>query len=218
MSTVQVVPTRVPRRRSETRKRLLEATQAILLDGGAAAVTVDSVTTRAGYTRGAFYSNFTSIDDLVFGLYGEHMAEVLDRLSTATERVARDIPGTLKDAVEGVVAVMPFDVEWLRIRINFASQARHDAILAEQFVEQEQAFRGALQPVLVRSLAQVGLEPTVDADEFTRAVIAAHNGALANSVTDPDPLRLRVLVCTAVILSLTRDMSGLNLRTTQEHP
>lgn len=170
-------------------------------------MTVDSVTSKAGYTRGAFYSNFTSIDDLVFGLYADHMTAVLDRLRDATDRVVNESPDTLKAVVESVVAVMPFDVEWLRIRINFASQACHDQALSEQFLEHERTFHDALEPVLVGALAQVGLEPTIKADKFTRAVVAAHNGALANSVTDRDPLRLRVLVCTAVIMSLTQPVA-----------
>ncbi|MEH0111207.1 TetR/AcrR family transcriptional regulator [Tersicoccus sp. MR15.9] len=204
-----VAPTgRVPRRRTETRRRLLEATEQILLDGGISAVTVDSVTGRAGYTRGAFYSNFTSVDELIFGIYSDRQTRLLDRLTSVAADTTAMHGGSIRSAVETVIAAIPFDIEWLRIRIGFASQARFDPCLRDLFEEHEHRFLDALSVVVMETLRQVGLTPTVDAKEFTRAVVAAHNGALANSETDEDPSRLRVLVCTAVVLSLTRPLEG----------
>ena len=55
---------RPTRRRAETRSRLLRAALEVFSEKGFGRTTVDDVCARAGYTRGAFYSNFVSLDEL----------------------------------------------------------------------------------------------------------------------------------------------------------
>lgn len=54
--------------REQTRQRLLEAAAALLVKKGLAAVSVEDIAKHAGYTRGAFYSNFKSKTDLFIEL------------------------------------------------------------------------------------------------------------------------------------------------------
>ena len=56
------------RRRSETQDRLLAAAVPLFAERGISASTVELICERAGFTRGAFYSNFESKDDLVRNL------------------------------------------------------------------------------------------------------------------------------------------------------
>lgn len=70
-----VVTCRMPRKRltreesrEQTRTRLLEAAAAVIAKKGLAATSVEDVAEHAGYTRGAFYSNFKSKTDLFIEL------------------------------------------------------------------------------------------------------------------------------------------------------
>ena len=66
MSTPVDIPrTRDPER---TRERILDAAQALILDHGFGATTVDAVVTRAGITKGAFFHHFSSKSDLARAL------------------------------------------------------------------------------------------------------------------------------------------------------
>jgi AcrR family transcriptional regulator len=51
--------------RAQTRERLLEAARTVFLQDGIEAVSIEEVAEAAGYSRGAFYSNFESKDDLL---------------------------------------------------------------------------------------------------------------------------------------------------------
>ncbi len=51
-------------RRAATRARLLDAARDVFAERGAGGASVESVCQRAGFTRGAFYSNYASMDDL----------------------------------------------------------------------------------------------------------------------------------------------------------
>ncbi|MGU7784860.1 TetR/AcrR family transcriptional regulator [Burkholderia sp. PU8-34] len=63
-------PTRLTREQSkdQTRERLLNAAQEIFLTKGFVAASVEDVAAAAGYTRGAFYSNFRSKAELLLEL------------------------------------------------------------------------------------------------------------------------------------------------------
>jgi len=53
------------RRRKATRARLLSAAAEVLSERGFHGASVEEICERAGFTRGAFYSNFAAKDDLV---------------------------------------------------------------------------------------------------------------------------------------------------------
>jgi len=54
--------------RDQTRQRLLDAAQSIFLAKGFVAASVEDIAEQAGYTRGAFYSNFSSKSELFLHL------------------------------------------------------------------------------------------------------------------------------------------------------
>ena len=54
--------------REQTTQRLLDAAQKLIAKKGLSAASVEDIAEAAGYTRGAFYSNFNSKDDLFIEL------------------------------------------------------------------------------------------------------------------------------------------------------
>jgi AcrR family transcriptional regulator len=66
--------------RDLTRQRLLDAAAVIIAKKGLAAASVENIAERAGYTRGAFYSNFDSKNDLFLELLRRDHQNVQDNL------------------------------------------------------------------------------------------------------------------------------------------
>lgn len=54
--------------REQTRQRLLDAAAVVIAKKGLTATSVEDITAQAGYTRGAFYSNFKSKTDMFMDL------------------------------------------------------------------------------------------------------------------------------------------------------
>jgi AcrR family transcriptional regulator len=73
------MPVRLSRmeRREKTRQDLLTAAETCFVTRGFHATSVDEVAERAGYTKGAVYSNFASKEDLFFGVYQRRVDHVL---------------------------------------------------------------------------------------------------------------------------------------------
>jgi AcrR family transcriptional regulator len=64
-------------RREQTRRELVAAAEACFVSRGFHASSVDEVAERAGYTKGAVYSNFASKEDLFFAVYERRVEQVL---------------------------------------------------------------------------------------------------------------------------------------------
>lgn len=64
-------------RRQQTHEELVTAAEACFVGRGFHATSVDEVAERAGYTKGAVYSNFASKEDLFFAVYQRRVAQVL---------------------------------------------------------------------------------------------------------------------------------------------
>lgn len=79
------------RRKQQTRERLFEAARSVFLEKGLAATSVEDIVKAAGYTRGAFYSNFHCKQELLLELLRRDVDEVSARLqSIVAERGRAD--------------------------------------------------------------------------------------------------------------------------------
>ncbi|WP_432513836.1 TetR/AcrR family transcriptional regulator [Kineococcus sp. SYSU DK001] len=176
---------RTTRRREQTRARLLAAALDVLGEQGLARSSVESVCERAGFTRGAFYSNFATMDDVVAALYTSQAAALVDRV---TERLADGLPGTDLDQVVGhVLEVLPVDRQWHAVRAEFTAQALRNPDAAAALAEHRARLRAELAPVLVAALHRIGRRPAVGADDLVRALVTAHEGLVTSTLLGEGP-------------------------------
>src|ERR1700747_14093 len=85
MSRVRTRPTR-----DDTRDKLFEAAARVCEEQGIGGPRIETIAAAAGFTRGAFYSNFKSKDELIIAMLEDHveqsMRRSLDLLAQATTR------------------------------------------------------------------------------------------------------------------------------------
>jgi AcrR family transcriptional regulator len=74
MSRVRTRPTR-----DDTRDKLFEAATRVFEEQGINAASIEAITAAAGFTRGAFYSNFASKDELIVAMLGDHVEQSIRR-------------------------------------------------------------------------------------------------------------------------------------------
>ena len=72
MSRVRTRPTR-----DDTRQRLFAAAARLFETKGIGAASIDAIVAQAGFTRGAFYSNFAGKDDLIVAMLEDHAEKSL---------------------------------------------------------------------------------------------------------------------------------------------
>jgi AcrR family transcriptional regulator len=196
---------RVTRRRAETRRRLLSAASEMFVENGFGRTTVEDVCERAGYTRGAFYSNFGSLEEMLFTLYGDRSAAVVEAVANAVGAAVDSDERTLDAVMDAVVGALPVSRDSHLLNLEFAIHALRHPDVAAALAEQRRQLREALVPVLRLGLQAVGI-PFTDSslDDLGRAVLATQEGMYLQELLEPlDPHlpSLRRQALTAVLVN-----------------
>lgn len=176
----------VKRRRPHTRQRLLDAALEVYAERGFGNSSVEHVCERAGFTRGAFYSNFTSLEELFLAMWEQRstqmLADVEALLSSPGKQPRVD---SLGDIVECVLAVVPIDDKWYRVNAEFTAHALRNPSLKRVIIAREQGILATLMPLLDQLLDQLGLVIT-DRAALGPALVAAHDGTLVQCLIEDD--------------------------------
>src|ERR1700760_809160 len=75
MSRLRTRPTR-----DDTRDKLFEAAARVFEDQGIGGASIEAIAAAAGFTRGAFYSNFASKDELIIAMLENHVEQSIRRM------------------------------------------------------------------------------------------------------------------------------------------
>ena len=176
---------RVTRRRAETRARLLEAAFGVFAAKGFGQTRIDDVCAAAGYTRGAFYSNFTSLDELFFALYDERAAIIAGQVAQAL--AAPPLDSSVRPVIERTAATLLLDRDWLLVKTDFLLHATRHPVLAKRLAAHRDELRAAIQDRLEAVRGQLSLpSPIADIPAAARAVVAAYDGVTVQLLLDGD--------------------------------
>lgn len=185
-------------RRHKTRERLIDAAYEVFSEHGVHAASIEMVTEVAGFTRGAFYSNFESKEELFFALAERETGLRLSRLKLAVEaqhqRTKTNIPnfdeGTVKDLVRSMVAMQSDDTRWFLVLGEFRLFAMRDQEVARRFLAHEHDIAVELAELTALAIASVGarfsLEPYVVAGIVSTTYETAMQQAILSGVDNVD--------------------------------
>src|SRR5512132_4585196 len=172
-------------RREQTHQDRLTAAESCFLSRGFHASSVDAVAERAGYTKGAVYSNFTSKEDLFFAVYERRVEQVL------TEVVPGLLQGSAEDAFDqlaaGAIQRRDPDDGWRAVFFEFWAHVLRHPELRERFAAIHARF---LEPMAegVRQLAAdrgLTLPSDVTAGQVAVAWNAMEVGLVLERLTQP---------------------------------
>ena len=173
-------------RRAQTRAALLDAAARVFVERGFAGASVEAIAVEAGYTRGAFYSNFASKDELFVALLQERGFEM-------ARSVARESAGKSASEVGAAAAAIHGHevAEWMvRLFLEVLAHAGRDPEarrLAAGFWSGTREI-GAEQ--IRRRYEATGDEPPADPSEIASAFIALDIGLALQRYVDEDAVSL----------------------------
>jgi AcrR family transcriptional regulator len=81
MSRVRTRPTR-----DDTCEKLFEAAATVFEEQGIGSASIDAIAAAAGFSRGAFYSNFKSKDELIIAMLEDHVEQSISRIHDLLDR------------------------------------------------------------------------------------------------------------------------------------
>ena len=131
----------------DSRTRLLDAAASIFAAKGYRSATVEEVVSAAGLSKGTFYWNFKSKEDLFQTL----LEERIDRPARALMEITRTAPAdrpTAPDVSAGLAELIAGQRETLLLLQEYWAAATRDARLARRYRVRQAALREALAETL----------------------------------------------------------------------
>jgi AcrR family transcriptional regulator len=175
-------------KQARTRSALIDAAQTVFLRRGFTGASVEEITAEAGFTRGAFYSNFESKEELFVQLLQERVFSYYGRM--AERRLAADLdhlPSLRETGEELARLQVERETEGLfRLFLEvLAHAARHDTLRAvpAQFWSDNRAL---IAEVTAQAHAEAGKAPPADPQLLATAMIALNLGLSIQRYVDPD--------------------------------
>jgi AcrR family transcriptional regulator len=177
-------------KQAETRQRLLEAAEYVFRRRGFSGATVEEITERAGFSRGAFYSNFESREQLFIELLHSRVYDDFTRMleRTPRERTARkQMAATAREFARRYEHAERWLFElWLEC---LAHAARHPefASLPATFWRGNRALTAQ---TIDATYGQVGERPPIESKHLATALTALDIGLAIQNLVDPEEVPL----------------------------
>ena len=174
-------------RKARTRVELIDAAARVVGRKGYHAATVDDIAAEAGFTKGAFYSNFESKEDVFIEL-------VADRSRNWTIAVARAYEGTeplpdrLQRGGEVLTRMVEEQVDWMLLSSEMLTQCVRDPRLRERLAAAYEECRQVIARVVDRVETDFGVQLPTPSDQVATMMMAMTDGFVYQRLADPDRL------------------------------
>jgi AcrR family transcriptional regulator len=169
--------------KARTRQALMDAAGALFAEVGYRAVTVEAIVERAGFTRGAFYANFTDKADLFLTLVEETRAAEFE---DAAELMATTPDDQKLDAVQAWYDGLGGHRPWGLAYAEFWPEARRNPEHRARLAARNRAQREAVTAMAQRWCDENGLVSPRPIEELALYIVALGEGLGAHREIDPD--------------------------------
>jgi AcrR family transcriptional regulator len=196
------------RRRAATRERLLDAARIVLAGEGIQGASVEHICDQAGFTRGAFYSNFSSKDELLLALCERESEDMFDKLRMAADPSALaglDASEAVAVVFDRFVMLQPPDREWFLVQSEFELRSVRDDAVGRQFRAVWTEVKHEVQELMVTILDKLGLRLTIDSHDAAIILMGTYDMALREALIENRPIDLDLLrrVMPTLVVSAT---------------
>jgi AcrR family transcriptional regulator len=174
----------IVRRREVTVERLLDAALDTFAERGFAAASVEDVCRRGGFTRGAFYSSFTSKDELFAALFTRELAREMARVEQLLTGLA-DEPDPVTAAVDRCLSAFRTDRTWTLVATEYALHAARHPAAAELLQRHREELYAQLTGLIERAATEAGVRLAVPARQLASTIAALHDGVSLLALSQP---------------------------------
>jgi AcrR family transcriptional regulator len=183
-------PSRQAARTAATRRKLLLAAEQTFARDGYEAARLEDIAARAGYTRGAFYANFDSKEDIFFALLEQTVARRIGEVNELLER--HDNPQQRLRALRKHYAQIAKDRRLALLSLEFKLFAVRHPEAHARLRSRQRGLRACGGDIVRRVMKSLGRSLPISSGAAATALGAFSHGMLlehlvdANSLTDAE--------------------------------
>jgi AcrR family transcriptional regulator len=176
---------RVRPSRDETRQRLFEAAAEVFAEHGVGAATVEEIASAADFTRGAFYSNFATKEELAVAMLDDHLA----RSQAHNRTLAREHPEPA-DLIQALRTDTDRHDDPLHLnpllQVELMLYVARTPELRPALGEHLQTMRTLVGEIVASTMRASGVTPPADVEMLGTIVVAIEDGLRLHRLIDPD--------------------------------
>ena len=176
-------PSRQQGRTEITRARLIQSAEKVFARDGFEAAKLEQIAADAGYTRGAFYANFDSKEDLFFALLEKEIGSRIANLEKEMDKV-REPEAKLK-AMRNFFLSKALDRRWCLLALEFKLFAVRHPEVKQRLAAMHRRFVGPRVGFLEEVMSGMGREPPASAYATGVSMAALGNMLALEHMLDP---------------------------------
>jgi AcrR family transcriptional regulator len=182
-----VTPARLSRKEKQekTRSSLMRSAGRIFCKRGLERASIDEVAEEAGYTKGAFYANFRSKQELFLAMLDERFTQRIEEVDRAFAD-NEPPPQQARQAAAEYARAFRADPGAERLFFEFASYALRDEDFRQELLTRFATLRDRLERVYQRRTDEYGLDLDIPMERIVRMVIAMADGWALWQLLDPE--------------------------------
>ncbi|WP_195909023.1 TetR/AcrR family transcriptional regulator [Microlunatus sp. Gsoil 973] len=169
-------------RRAQTRERLMNSAVEVFAERGIFGASVEEISEHAGFTRGAFYSNFADKDDLVMALLRSYAERDVRTVEEITDLIRDNAglrgnpPGVLINrALTRLLGDASNERSSILARHEMDLYAARHSALRRPYREYSEQLKQRIVALLDGTMQAIGLEFSVDVPTAVHLLHAATN-------------------------------------------
>ena len=206
----EIVPKAIKQRltrqesRLETRTKLLDSAAQLFARGGYEGASVDLIAESAGYSKGAFYSNFESKEAIFLELLDTHKRREIDALA---QLLAQDVPTSeLVSLIRNSESSRVSDFDYGLLSAEFQLQACRDRTFAKTYAKLHRTHVDTMAGLITKLFAKLDRTPPSEPKDLADILMALTTGLSLQRTSVQGPLRKGFLTA-AILLVLGLDQS-----------
>ena len=176
-------PTRLERQ-AATRAALLKAASRTICERGMDGASIDLIAAEAGYTKGAFYANFASKEDMFLAILDEKFDAEMERLGAVMSGAGEPL-AEARQAAEEFLSYVDRDPEWPRLYQEFATHAARNEQFRQILAERQRGLRERMAAIFAHWTTVLGVKPTISHEDLAAMIFAMADGFLFSRIIDP---------------------------------
>ena len=170
--------TRMTRLQSKalTREKLIEAARGTFAQNGYGATTIEQISEGAGFSKGAFYSNFDSKDDLALEIAYADVTTRLEQWVTMVCDQASEGPEAVVAALRAGADAVNTNIDRDRLHLELILHGSRQTQLGDALRQQFAGSGGRIRNMIRLVFAVLGRQPPIDPNELANLILLIHYG------------------------------------------
>jgi AcrR family transcriptional regulator len=171
-------------KQAKTRSALLSSAARLICRKGITEASIDDVAADAGYTKGAFYANFKSKEELFLVMLDEKYASELERLEASLPgegAPAEEVRASAEDFIRFAWA----DSEWPKLYFEFTTYAARNPEFREELATRNRAMRERIAEIIRHWAEDFPSEPPFPYEDIAMMLHWMVDGFLMGRLIEP---------------------------------